>query len=221
MRRIRTYDYKVYITGPFQAGKTTFIHTLDESAISIEREMKREFHGEKSTTTTAFDLGRVMWVRREPHHSGLIIPKNVYHKERSEYEGWIENEIELRGVPGQLHFKTVRDAMRANTDGVLVLVDSSDPSMIGEALAMLAETKSSFDAIPIHVVANKQDRSSAASPGDVATWLGVDRATGMTAKDFASAENALTHLLLAIEQRMQTHDSDTHISSAPRAMHVG
>ncbi|MHA1480316.1 MAG: hypothetical protein ACTSQZ_02685, partial [Candidatus Thorarchaeota archaeon] len=82
IQRLKSYDYKVYVTGPFQAGKTTLIHTLDPDAISIERDMKEEYRGEKATTTTGFDLGRVIWVRKEAGHMGLVVPKKEYQREK-------------------------------------------------------------------------------------------------------------------------------------------
>jgi signal recognition particle receptor subunit beta len=199
-KKLKSYDYKVYVTGPFQAGKTTLIHTLDPHAISIERDMKEEYRGEKGTTTTGFDLGRVMWVRKETSHMGLIVPKNEYLREQSEYSNWIVKEIELRGVPGQLHFKFVRDTMRKNTDGVLLIVDSSDHAMIGEACTILIESISSFGDIPIEVIANKQDRTDAAPPEDVALWLGVSESQGMSGKDRESSKDALILLLRKLEQ---------------------
>ncbi|MHA1909785.1 MAG: ADP-ribosylation factor-like protein, partial [Candidatus Thorarchaeota archaeon] len=198
--KLKSYDYKVYVTGPFQAGKTTLIHTLDPSAISVEREMKEDYRGEKSTTTTGFDLGRIMWVRKALGQPGLIVPKNEFIKEQSEYDGWITKEIELRGVPGQLHFKFVRDTMRTNTDGVLVVVDSSDTGMIGEASAILAETVASFGEIPMTIVANKQDRDDAVDPFTVSAWLGVENAVGMSGKDRESSKDALIQLLNKIEK---------------------
>ncbi|MFW9846473.1 MAG: ADP-ribosylation factor-like protein [Candidatus Thorarchaeota archaeon] len=200
VRKLKSYDYKVYVTGPFQAGKTTLIHTLDPDAISIERGMKEEFHGEKSTTTTGFDLGRVIWVRKEAGHIGLIVPKKEYEHEKAEYSGWIAREIELRGVPGQLHFKFVRDTMRTNTDGVLMIVDSSDPAMIGDASAILAETIAAFGSIPLEIIANKQDRADAVPPEDVASWLGVSEATGTSAKNRESAKDALVLLLRKLDE---------------------
>jgi len=198
-RRLKAYDYKVYVTGPFQAGKTTLIHTLDPDAISVERDLKEPYRGEKSTTTTGFDLGRVVWARKEIGHDGLIIPKKEFEREKDEYDGWIVKDIELRGVPGQLHFKFVRDTMRANTDGVLMIIDSSDYGMVGDASAILAETQAAFGDIPLEVIANKQDRPDAASPEQVATWLGVPHATGMCAKNRESAKSALGMLLKKIE----------------------
>ncbi|MFW9849580.1 MAG: ADP-ribosylation factor-like protein [Candidatus Thorarchaeota archaeon] len=196
---LKAYDYKVYVTGPFQAGKTTLIHSLDPYAISVERDLKEDYRGEKSSTTTGFDLGRIIWVRKTADTLGLVIPKKEYINEKDEYEGWITKEIELRGVPGQLHFKFVRDTMRMNSDGVLVVVDSSDPGMIGDASAILAETVASFGDIPLEVVANKQDRDDAVSPDVVATWLGVSDAKGMSARDRESCKDALTLLLRKIE----------------------
>ncbi|MFW9787745.1 MAG: ADP-ribosylation factor-like protein [Candidatus Thorarchaeota archaeon] len=199
IRKLRSYDYKVYVTGPFQAGKTTLIHTLDPNAMSIERDMKEEYRGEKSTTTTGFDLGRVVWVRKEQTHMGLIVPKAEFEKEVAEYDGWIAKEIELRGVPGQLHFKFVRDTMRSNTDGVLMIVDSSDTGMIGDACAILAETRSAFTGTPIVSIANKQDRADAVAPEEVAVWLGVSNAVGMSAMNRESSKTALVLLLRMVE----------------------
>ena len=200
IKKLKSYDFKVYVTGPFQAGKTTLIHSLDPKAISIERDMKEEYRGEKSTTTTGFDLGRVIWVRKESGFMGLIVPKDEYIREVSEYEGWIAKEIELRGVPGQLHFKFVRDTMRSNSDGVLMIVDSSDPGMIGDASAILAETQTAFGNIPIVSVANKQDRHDSVSPEDVANWLGVPETIGMSAQNRESSKDALILLLRLIEK---------------------
>lgn len=201
IQKLKSYDFKVYITGPFQAGKSTLIHTLDPDAISIEREMKEEYRGEKSSTTTGFDLGRVMWARKSMDSMGLIIPKKEFVKESDEYEDWFSKEIELRGVPGQLHFKFVRDTMRSNSDGVLLIVDSSDPGMIGDACAILSETIAAFGDIPTVVVANKQDREDCVHPVQVATWLGVKQAVGMSGRQRESCKDALILLLRMIEYR--------------------
>lgn len=214
IRRLKSYDYKVYVTGPFQAGKTTLIHTLDPDAISVERDMKEEYRGEKSTTTTGFDLGRVMWARKDPSSNGLVIPKSEYEREKSEYSGWVVKEIELRGVPGQLHFRFVRDTMRANTDGVLMIVDSSDLGMIGDACSILAETQAAFSKIPLQIIANKQDRDDAVEPSQVASWLGVTGAKGTTAKNRESSKDALILLLRRIEGFTEPHNESEVLDEA-------
>ncbi len=207
--RLKAYDYKVFVTGAFQSGKSTLIHTLDPDTISVERDMKEEYRGEKGTTTTGFDLGRVIWVRKESHHSGLIIPKKQFQLEISEYENWIVKEIELRGVPGQLHFKFIRDTMRSNTSGILTIVDSSDLGMIGDATAILAENETTFDGIPQVVIANKQDREDAVAPEVVAEWFGIEETYGASGKDQESAQGALISLLKKIEAPLHSTSEST------------
>jgi small GTP-binding protein len=46
---IRGYIPKILVTGPFQAGKTTFVHALSEQAVSVQR----------MGTTVALDFGHV------------------------------------------------------------------------------------------------------------------------------------------------------------------
>ena len=89
--------------------------------------------------------------------------------------------------------------MRANSDGVLMIVDSSDHGMIGDASAILAETTAAFGDIPLEVIANKQDRDDAAPSEDVALWLGIPNAIGMSGKNRESSKDALIRLLRKLE----------------------
>jgi signal recognition particle receptor subunit beta len=197
--QVKAYDYKVFVTGAFQSGKTTLIHSLDPGTISIERDMKEEYRGEKATTTTGFDLGRVAWLRKELHHTGLILSLKEYQEEKSEYENWTIRIIELRGVPGQLHFRFVRDTMKSNTSGILMMVDSSDLGMIGDATAILAENEETLGGIPQIVIANKQDRTDAVLPETVASWFGIEKTFGAIGSNSDSAKDALISLLRIIE----------------------
>ncbi len=195
---LKPYDYKIYVTGPFQSGKTTFVHTLDPNTISVERPLSEPHRGEMGTTTTAFDLGRVVWAYKNPGDVGLLMSSKEYQEDTDQYEGWITRRIEVRGAPGQLHFRTIREVMMVNANGVLMLVDASDPGKIGEACAILAETKDKLGSIPLTVLANKQDRQDAASPDAVAEWLGVGQCYGMAGKDVVSASETMIRLLLEV-----------------------
>ncbi|MFX0093020.1 MAG: ADP-ribosylation factor-like protein [Candidatus Hodarchaeota archaeon] len=195
---LKVPDYKVFVAGPVQAGKTTFIHTLDPYATSVERPLKDLYRGEKSTTTIGFDLGSIIWVRKTEDSVGLVVPKKDFKNERTEYEGWIAKEIVLRGAPGQLHFINVRGTFMRNADGVLFIIDSADPGKIGAAMSILAEVKITLKDIPIEIIANKQDLSDAASPREVAQWIGVEKCFGMSAKDCESCRDAVGTLLLKI-----------------------
>ncbi|MCF2136716.1 MAG: hypothetical protein K9W43_05675 [Candidatus Thorarchaeota archaeon] len=181
MTALKPYDYKIYVTGPFQSGKTTLVHTLDPHAISVDRPLPKPYRGEPGSTTTGFDLGRIMWIRKSEDEVGLIVPKKDYLAET--YDGFVIKEIELRGVPGPLHFKFVRDTMRSNTDVVFLVIDSSDVDQRDDAIAHFQEAHLSFRDRPIIVFANKQDRDDAKAPEEVAAWLGVDAVYGLTTRD--------------------------------------
>ncbi len=196
MSALTPYDYKIFVTGPFQSGKTTLIHTLDPYAISIDRPLPRPYRGVSGTTTTGFDLGRIAWVREEELDDGIIVPRNDYTPE--DHNGCIVKEIELRGVPGPLHFKFVRDTMRNNSNAVFLLVDSSDPDMIEDAKSHLQEVHLSFHGIPHVVFASKQDRHDAVSPEEVAEWVGVDEAIGITTHDAQACRSTITRVLRSL-----------------------
>lgn len=204
--RLRSFDYKIFVIGPFQAGKTTFIHTLDPHAISIERDMKRPHRGEKSTTTTAFDQGHVIWVRKTSTDMGLVMPKKEFVKEEPEYNGWTAKAIELKGAPGQMHFKAIRETMMDGAHGVIFVIDSSDQATIGDAMAILAEVEVRLGQIPLEIVANKQDRLDAARPEAVASWFGKEETFGMCAKNQISCKDALCKLLVRLDHMVTTSD---------------
>ncbi|MHA1248180.1 MAG: ADP-ribosylation factor-like protein [Candidatus Thorarchaeota archaeon] len=195
MKQYAPHDIKIFVTGPFQSGKTKLIHAIDPAAISIERPLPRPHRGETGTTTTGFDLGRVIWWRESDGETGIIIPRAEMTSDM-ETSGILKH-VELRGVPGMLHFKFVRDTMRVNTDIVLLVVDSSDKEMIEEAIAHLEEARAAFPGKTIEVIANKQDRDDAARPDEVAAWLGVERAIGMSTLDHQACRRVMAEILSA------------------------
>ncbi len=187
------YDYKIYVTGPFQSGKTTLIHVLDPYAVSVDRPLPRPYRGESGTTTTGFDLGRVMWIRSTPDDCGELVPKKDF--DGSAYPDRIVRELEFRGVPGPLHFKFVRDTMRSNSNLVFLVVDASDAEQQKDAVEHLQEVRMSFRDLPFVVLANKQDRDDAVSPETVAGWLGVDTAFGISTRNEAECKSVIAKVL--------------------------
>lgn len=197
MARYKPYDYKAFVTGPYQSGKTHLIHSLDPEAISIDRPITKPKCGTVGTTTTCFDLGRIVWLRNGSQE--MIMPKNTYLTRKDEFRNWLVREIELRGVPGSLPFKPVRDVMRPNSDVVIMVVDASDRTMISEARQILAETREAHASTPIEVIASKQDVCGAASPQEVANWLGVAGATGLVSTDGDQCAKVLMQALKRLE----------------------
>lgn len=152
---------KIFVTGFFNSGKTTLIHTLDDKAISVEKELNIPYDEDKTHTTTGFDLARLVWVRPNLNFetNGLIMSKTEYMRDKDEYSGWHVMELELKGCPGQIQFASVRKILAKGSDGVIMLIDGCDLNNIGNALVILEETKMSLGYnIPMKIIANKSDR---------------------------------------------------------------
>ena len=152
---------KIFITGFFNSGKSTLIHTLDKNSIHMEKKLFKAFNEEKTHTTTGFDLGHLIWARPnlESKTEGVIMSKSEFLKDKNEYEGWYITEIELKGCPGQMQFSTVRKILAKGSDGVIFLIDGCDLGNIGNALVVLEETKVALGKnIPMRIIANKSDK---------------------------------------------------------------
>lgn len=103
-RRARTL--KVLVTGPFDAGKTTFIRTISEmSVLSTERPVSG---GEQdATTTVAMDFGRI------------TVGDDL--------------ALYLFGTPGQERFEFMWDILAEGILGYVFVVDGSKPASFDEA----------------------------------------------------------------------------------------
>lgn len=191
----KPYDYKIYVAGYFQAGKTTLIHSLDNKAFSIDKPLKGLYRGEESSTTVGFDLGTILWCRPNMGSSGVITNLEDYNENPEDYKDMIINRIELKGGPGQLHFKPVREHVIKDSQGILFVIDSSDINVIGNAITLLAESRVllGFD-IPIIIIANKQDLADANPPDMVSNILG-ETTYGASAKENFGVKEALISLL--------------------------
>ncbi|MGQ4876351.1 MAG: hypothetical protein ACP6IY_19995, partial [Promethearchaeia archaeon] len=119
---------KIFVTGFFNSGKTTLIHTLDKDAIHMEKPLKVKYSEEKTHTTTGFDLGKLIWARPNLHEDteGVLMSKTEFIKEKNEYTGWHVIDVEIKGCPGQMQFASVRKILSKGSDGVLFLIDGSD-----------------------------------------------------------------------------------------------
>lgn len=194
----KAYDYKIYVCGFFHAGKSTLIHALDSKSISIDKPLRELYEGEKATTTVGFDLGHLVWARPNQNSDGVIMSESEYIKEKEEYEGWIFKKIEIKGCPGQLHFKDVRQIVAKSSDGVLFVIDSADPNSIGNALILLAECRCFLgDNIPMIVIANKQDLDRAMPPEQISTLVNENSYPGSARNNFGIKE-AVIRLLRVI-----------------------
>lgn len=165
---------KVVIAGPFAAGKTQFINTVSEIK-TIKTERRIQHSGEKQVkdyTTVAMDFGKI---RVDDEH-----------------------ELYLFGTPGQFRFDFMWEILGEGALGIIILVDSTDPTTFHEARKIINFFQSRFP-VPMVVGANKQDLPNAWSPEDVRIALDINEEEGIpvipvSAIDKESVKNALLTL---------------------------
>jgi small GTP-binding protein len=152
--------FKVFVAGPFHAGKTTIVHFLDNKAQSVERKLP-----DGTTTTIVFDLGHVWWDGSD----------NMLSDEEAKANGTNPIRVMLMGSPGQIHMSPVREATSRGAQGVLFIVDSTAPGQLGHAIAIFEEVKSFLGKeVPMVVVANKQDLCNAMKADAMRNLMKID-----------------------------------------------
>ena len=105
--------FKIVITGPFSAGKTTLIQTISEVAIvGTERDVTDETKSVKERTTVAMDFGRITFSN--------------------------ELTLFLFGTPGQRRFEVMWEILSEGMIGFILLVHAGDDRSIEEAAHILA-----------------------------------------------------------------------------------
>jgi small GTP-binding protein len=141
--------YKVVVTGPFNVGKTVFIHTIsDIPIVSTERRITDHLQSTKDETTVAMDYGQVK------------LGGDMLH---------------LYGTPGQPRFDFMWNILSKEMDAFLVLVDSADRETLLQAKRLIRIFRRFHRKrrVPYLVVANKQDKDDALSVQKVGKALGL------------------------------------------------
>lgn len=122
---------KVVVTGPFNAGKTTFIKAVSEiTVLSTERQVSDASQEGSGETTVAMDFGRI------------TVSDDVV--------------LYLFGTPGQERFSFMWETLSEGMLGFVLLVDADEPESVGDAASMITFFKEMSD-VPFVVAANKVD----------------------------------------------------------------
>lgn len=120
---------KVVVTGPFNAGKTTFIKAVSEiTVLSTERQVSDSSGEGQGETTVAMDFGRI------------TVSDDVV--------------LYLFGTPGQARFSFMWETLSEGMLGFVLLVDTAAPASFEDAKAMIEFFRDMSD-VPFVVAANK------------------------------------------------------------------
>ena len=122
---------KVVVTGPFNAGKTTFIKAVSEiTVLSTERQVSDVSGEGGGETTVAMDFGRI------------TVSDDVV--------------LYLFGTPGQSRFSFMWETLSEGMLGFVLLVDTYEPPSFADAREMI-EFFTEMSDVPFVVAANKVD----------------------------------------------------------------
>lgn len=170
---------KIVVTGPYNAGKTTFIRTVSEiTVLSTERKVSgSESSGEE--TTVAMDFGRIT----------------------------IDEEVVLYlfGTPGQERFSFMWETLSEGMLGFIILVDATNSESLDDGGRMLEFFQGLAD-VPYVVAANRADGQDGTVLAEVRSRLDVPEAIqvlGCNALDKDSVKQVLLGLLYDILKRVE------------------
>jgi uncharacterized protein len=120
---------KVVVTGPFNAGKTTFIKSVSEiTVLSTERQVSDTSGEGAGETTVAMDFGRI------------TVSDDVV--------------LYLFGTPGQSRFSFMWETLSEGMLGFVLIVDASVPQTFEDARSMI-EFFTDMSDVPFVVAGNK------------------------------------------------------------------
>ncbi|MBN1488265.1 MAG: ATP/GTP-binding protein [Anaerolineae bacterium] len=138
-------SYKAIVTGPFNAGKTSFVRAAsDIEIVTTERRITDPgMANVKEETTVAMDYGQ--------RRVGDVM-------------------LHLYGTPGQARFEFMWDILSREMDLFILIVDSNDRGSFMDAVQILRLFRKQAN-VPYFVVANKQDGESVMSVADIAKLL--------------------------------------------------
>ncbi|MDZ4168839.1 MAG: ATP/GTP-binding protein [Coriobacteriia bacterium] len=170
---------KVVVTGPFNAGKTTFIKAVSEiTVLSTERQVSDASGEGSGETTVAMDFGRI------------TVSDDVV--------------LYLFGTPGQARFSFMWETLSEGMLGFVLLVDTTEPGTFADAKEMI-EFFTQMSDVPFVVAANKVDADDTETIRRVRTELALADAIPLLpvdARERDSVKAVLLGLLYEILESM-------------------
>lgn len=170
---------KIAIAGAVGAGKTSFVRAISEiEVVDTDRRATDETALLKSTTTVAFDFGRL-----------TLNSSQIVH---------------LYGTPGQFRFDFMWDILIQKADAYIVLVAAHRPEYFRPTRRIL-NFMSQRRQIPMIIGITHMDCKNAWQPNDIALALGLQNSASrpplirVNASEFSSVAQCLIALLEYID----------------------
>ncbi|MBW3663963.1 MAG: ATP/GTP-binding protein [Actinobacteria bacterium] len=190
-RRGNPRTVKVVVTGPFGAGKTTFIQTISEiTVLSTERQVSDHTRKMKEQTTVAMDFGRIT----------VAADLSIY----------------LFGTPGQERFDFMWEILAEGMLGFVLMVDVQRDESLDEARRIL-EFFTDIAQVPFIVAANKVEGDAEGTVDEVRRRLEIPDGVEVVAVDARERDDvkmALVTLLHAVLRHLSGEPSE---AAAPLA----
>jgi uncharacterized protein len=182
VRRRRSRTTKIVVTGPFNAGKTTFIRTISEiTVLSTERSVTGPEGKRGDRTTVAMDFGRI-----------TVAPDLALY---------------LFGTPGQERFEFMWDILAEGMLGFVLMVDAGRADSMDEARRIRSHFSELAD-VPFIVAINKVEGEGDASAliAQIRTSLDLPNAVPVMvvdARDRDDVKQALLSFLRSVLEQLQ------------------
>jgi uncharacterized protein len=182
-RRRRSRTTKIVVTGPFNAGKTTFIRTISEiTVLSTERSVTGDEGSRGDRTTVAMDFGRI-----------TVAPDLALY---------------LFGTPGQERFEFMWDILAEGMLGFVLMVDAAREDSMEEARRIRAHFAELAD-VPFIVAINKAEGDEPALITEVRGALDLPSAVPVVvvdARDRVDVKRALVTFLRSVLIQLEQRD---------------
>ncbi|CAB4857037.1 unannotated protein [freshwater metagenome] len=135
MSHLTEHTFKILVTGPFAAGKTSLIQSISQSPVVTTEVATTGDEAEvKENTTVAMDFGTFVL-------DGLEDGEETIH-------------LLMFGTPGQDRFRFMTDILKADVDVVTFVIDAEAPDTFAEARQMLTLVMTGLEA-PLVIAVNR------------------------------------------------------------------